>query len=218
MITKQCEFCSKEFKTKLSTKALFCSKKCFYENTKYQNSLLTEKECPRCNQVKSLDCFYKDERAGSKTTSECKECLCKRSWPDDEEKRLKINEKSKNYYWKNKEKSSLNCKKRTKEIRDIVLKGYGGETPCCACCGENIADFLTIDHIYNNGAEDRKGKAKGWNRGSYLYRRLMKENFPEGFQLLCWNCNTSKYRNKGICAHKLLIKNNEDYLLTKHKD
>ncbi len=25
---------------------------------------------------------------------------------------------------------------------------------------------------------------------------------PEGFQVLCWNCNLGKYYNGGVCPHR----------------
>ena len=34
-----------------------------------------------------------------------------------------------------------------------------------------------------------------------IYIWLKNNNFPEGFQVLCFNCNCGKARNKGICPH-----------------
>jgi len=33
-----------------------------------------------------------------------------------------------------------------------------------------------------------------------LYLWLEKQNYPEGFQVLCANCNTA--RTKGVCPHQ----------------
>ena len=65
----------------------------------------------------------------------------------------------------------------------------------CKCCGETIRQFLTIDHINNDGAEHRKSIT------SDLYTWLIKNNFPDTFQTLCHNCNTGKHRNGGVCPH-----------------
>ena len=93
-------------------------------------------------------------------------------------------------------------KNRNKGYRNKVFDHYGW---ICKCCGENNSEFLTIDHINNNGAEHRKEKA---GSGSNIYRWLIKNNFPEGFQTLCYNCNCAKqFRGKGECPHK-----NQDYL------
>ena len=38
--------------------------------------------------------------------------------------------------------------------------------------------------------------------GTKFYRWLKRNNFPEGFQVLCFNCNCGKEINKGVCPHK----------------
>jgi ribosomal protein L40E len=34
-----------------------------------------------------------------------------------------------------------------------------------------------------------------------LYRWLVKNGFPAGFQVLCRNCNWGKHANDGVCPH-----------------
>lgn len=84
-------------------------------------------------------------------------------------------------------------------IRIEVFKHYGGTEIKCACCGETIQEFLTLDHINNDGAKQRNepGMPRG---GTNFYRWLKKHNYPEGFQVLCWNCNCSK-GYWGYCPH-----------------
>lgn len=83
------------------------------------------------------------------------------------------------------------------KLRSDVLAAYGG---ACACCGETEPDFLTIDHVNNDGAAHRR--ALGTNSGHQVYRWLRDRGFPkEGFQLLCWNCNASK-AHRGSCPHQ----------------
>lgn len=83
----------------------------------------------------------------------------------------------------------LSCKQK-------VIEAYGGK---CACCSESTIEFLTIDHINNDGAEDRK--ANGNKLGGKLYRWLIKNNFPQGmYQILCYNCNCAK-GFFGYCPH-----------------
>jgi hypothetical protein len=82
---------------------------------------------------------------------------------------------------------------RRVERRAQVLAHYGAR---CACCGENTPEFLSIDHIAGNGAAHRKEIGEG----SRLYAWLIKNNFPEGFQLLCYNCNHAK-GHRGECPH-----------------
>lgn len=88
------------------------------------------------------------------------------------------------------------------ELRRRVFGHYSNQTFKCACCGESEQDFLVIDHTNGRGNEHRRaifgGIAGG---GQRMHRWLVKEGFPEGFQLLCANCNTSKGKH-GACVHK----------------
>lgn len=78
----------------------------------------------------------------------------------------------------------------------IVLTHYGGNPPKCACCGETHIEFLTIDHINGGGCKHRK--QIGTNN---INRWLIKNNFPEGYRVLCMNCNTSR-GFYGYCPHQ----------------
>lgn len=83
--------------------------------------------------------------------------------------------------------------------REQVFAAYGGYK--CNCCGESEPMFLSIDHIDNNGAEERKsGQYAGSGYG--FYRWLRKSGFPPGYQVLCMNCNTGKHKNGGVCPHQ----------------
>jgi hypothetical protein len=79
---------------------------------------------------------------------------------------------------------------KRKNIKDRAdaISYYGGK---CAICGEDLFIFLTIDHINNNGAEHRK------KVGHKLATWLRQNNYPEGFQVLCMNCNHAKWRVGG---------------------
>ena len=72
----------------------------------------------------------------------------------------------------------------------------------CQCCGEKEIDMLTLDHINNDGAHHRKFNP---NTGKNLVGYVIKNNFPDGYQVLCMNCNLSKSkpRNKKRCVHKI---------------
>lgn len=89
-------------------------------------------------------------------------------------------------------------KKRSRQKKRLsCLTHYGGDPPKCQCCGETEYGFLTIDHINNDGNEHRKQI-----KIDCIYGWLIKNNFPEGFQVLCYNCNLGKAQNNGICPHK----------------
>jgi len=84
-------------------------------------------------------------------------------------------------------------RKRVKETREKILELYGHR---CACCGETEPIFLTLDHINNDGSKERKMGA----RTSYI--QAIKNYDPTRYQILCYNCNMGRARNKGVCPHK----------------
>ena len=71
-------------------------------------------------------------------------------------------------------------------IKKKVLEHYGLK---CNYCGNNQIEYLTIDHINGGGIEHRR-KCGNSSFGVYLW--IIRNNFPEIFQTLCYNCNCSK--------------------------
>jgi len=117
------------------------------------------------------------------------------------ERRKQINEKARN---KNPER--LHQLKRFAHYRwrernkTTVMEHYSKGPPWCACCGESERDFLVVDHVYGHGNEHRRktfGRIQG---GWQLYKWLIDQGFPLGFQVLCYNCNASKGKH-GNCVH-----------------
>ena len=78
----------------------------------------------------------------------------------------------------------------------------------CVCCGETEIVFLTVDHINGGGSEERRRTNQ--HTGSFL-RYLKKQGYPEGYQVLCWNCNCGRVQNGGICPHKTVSKREPAY-------
>jgi len=98
------------------------------------------------------------------------------------------------------------------ERRLNVLQTYSkrlsnSDIPCCNCCGENShIEFLAIDHIAGKKQMDsERGLIKlGYSSkldGNGLVNWLIHNDFPEGFQILCHNCNLAK-GHYGKCPHK----------------
>jgi hypothetical protein len=112
------------------------------------------------------------------------------------------NKQSQKNYEKHKERILKQHKERRASIKLRVLTHYGGNPPHCQCKGCYYLDhdcptqFLTIDHINNDGAEHRKQIGE-----HTIYHWLIKHNFPEGYQVLCMNCNWAKRLN-GVCPHE----------------
>lgn len=80
----------------------------------------------------------------------------------------------------------------------IVLVHYGGDPPKCVCCGETYLEFLSIDHI-NGGGRKHLKQIGCYGQGFYAW--LIKNNFPEGYRVLCINCNFS-LGHYGYCPHR----------------
>jgi len=101
-------------------------------------------------------------------------------------------------YVNNREKMIKGQLTRTIKYRDTVYAHYGN---VCVCCGETNPFFLTVDHVNNDGNKHLNGKGNRMS-GTSLYLRIIKDNYPDNFQILCMNCNFGKARNKGVCPHK----------------
>lgn len=91
-----------------------------------------------------------------------------------------------------------------RQLRLLVLQHYSSIIPFCACCGEKEIKFLSIDHINGGGSKHRKGICNG--KGGNMSAWLRKNNFPDGFQVLCHNCNMAK-GFYGQCPHREIINN-----------
>ena len=156
------------------------------------------KKCGYCKQIKPREGFYKNRGHKDGYCSVCKECNKNYSAQYYIKNKEKIKEKSqeyhKKYYKKFRERHLLNSKKLAQKLKKEIFQHYGLR---CVCCGESNIQFLTIDHINNDGGKHRKELGL-----KTIYRWLKKSSYPKGFQTLCYNCNLGKAANGGICPHK----------------
>lgn len=100
------------------------------------------------------------------------------------------------YRQRHKERIDARHKEKRKKERLTVFSHYG---LACSCCGESTYEFLCIDHMNGGGNKHRK-TLKGQGSNS-LYKWLIQERFPSGFQTLCHNCNMAKGFYKE-CPHQ----------------
>jgi hypothetical protein len=150
---------------------------------------ITRKRCTACGEWKPLDVdhFYrrKTKSGYSETSWEswCRSCRLARrtAWGIQ------------NQQWIAEYGRSSRAEQRMK-----VLRHYGGESPACACCGESELAFLAVDHI--DGGGNQHAKEIG-GAGSNLIRWLIDHDYPDGFQILCHNCNVAK-SILGACPHQ----------------
>lgn len=74
------------------------------------------------------------------------------------------------------------------EVRAKVFAHYG---EICACC--DSTENLSIDHVGGGGGGHRRTEFGPHNVGSYRFDLwLIREGFPEDYQVLCVPCNQSK--------------------------
>lgn len=76
--------------------------------------------------------------------------------------------------------------KRRRRLRNRVLIHYSKvDYPCCVDCGEWDIRCLSIDHINGGGTQHRKETGSGVK----FYHWLEKNNYPQGYDTVCMNCN-----------------------------
>lgn len=102
-------------------------------------------------------------------------------------------------YHPNPEKYKQSRRDQKRLLKIETLKHYGG---VCVCCGESNLLFLTIDHINGNGGQHRRQLGMGNGGGHVFYQWLKNNHFPNGYQVLCFNCNCGRAINNGVCPHE----------------
>lgn len=139
------------------------------------------KRCARCKETKLKELFRSDNSRKDGFHPWCKAC-------DTE------------YLKSRKHRYQANKNKRARELhkeqRLRVLQHYSrAAIPYCACCAESYLEFLGIDHINGGGNQDKK------IHKCNFYTWLEKRGYPEGFRVLCHNCNQS-LGAYGYCPHR----------------
>lgn len=94
----------------------------------------------------------------------------------------------KEYRKKNRDKLNKANKERREKIKIIVLTKYGNGKLACVHCGFDDLRALCIDHIDGGGKEEYDSLPSP----DAMYRKLIKNNYPKGYQTLCMNCNWIK--------------------------
>ncbi len=72
-------------------------------------------------------------------------------------------------------------------LKAAVIEKYGGR---CKCCDEKAIQFLTVDHVHNNGKQERIKLGSGYG----IYRKLLRyKRVLKSYTILCFNCNIAKF-------------------------
>lgn len=90
-------------------------------------------------------------------------------------------------------------RKSANKRRMAALSYYSNGDIKCACCEDGHIEFLVIDHINGGG---RKHRAEIGDGGQSIFSWLKKNNYPQGYRVLCHNCNSS-LGHYGYCPHEL---------------
>lgn len=97
------------------------------------------------------------------------------------------------------------------KLKVAAIHHYSNGTMACTYCGYNTdLDAMCLDHINDDGAEQRKAlncSSRGGINGTTIYERLKALGWIDGLQVLCFNCNTIKeLRRKrgGKTSHEML--------------
>ncbi len=144
------------------------------------------------------DCGKASPLAGEGRCPACKErytTSCRQRTSETKEKTRQTNA-----VWReqNRDMVRQNAKRSREKVRRETLHHYGG---VCACCGESTLAFLTLDHVDGNGNIHRRALFGENISGHVFYRKMQQLGYPDGLQVLCWNCNMAK-AHYGICPHQ----------------
>lgn len=127
--------------------------------------------------------------------------------------------KEKKFKYYNNNKDKINSKRRANYsyLREKLLNILGNK---CIICGITNSDFLTIDHINDNGAEERR---KSGNSGTALVKHLNSLGWPEdyikeNYQILCWNHNCTKTHRKYFDIPSDQLNRRQRYLIKLWKE
>jgi len=155
----------------------------------------------RAERLKLCSTCYIHPREESKTR--CKRCLeiaRIRNEKIRNDPKLTLDRRRRASLWQKENKERRNARTRVyrNKIKMMVLEHYGMKCNCPGGCDVTEPKFLTIDHISGGGKKHRESIGR---TGGDFYAWLVKNNYPEGFQVLCFNCNCAK-GFFGKCPHE----------------
>ena len=147
------------------------------------NSELSVKTCNACGQTKPYSEFHRHGNCIGGVTTTCKSCRAAR-----------------NAVWTAANRERVNAAAARRRLE--ALRHYSTTPePSCACCGEGTLAFLTFEHIGGGGGQHRRKTG-----GGGFISWLRSNGYPDGFEVLCMNCNHGRRVNGGLCPHDELVR------------
>jgi hypothetical protein len=107
--------------------------------------------------------------------------------------------KKREYVKNNRQKVSTSKQQTIINRRNEALTKYGGKHPACTCCGEQDNESLCIDHVRGGGNAHRRSINRLAGYAFYVW--LKQNKYPDGFRVLCLNCNDA-IALFGCCPHR----------------
>lgn len=141
--------------------------------------------CATCKIYKTKSEYHPSGTTWNLMRSHCKECRSiekkrRKGIPELHEKKLQEN------------------RDYRKKVKEDIIEHYTRGRMKCKFCGISDMEVLTLDHINGKGRKHREDIGGS----GVFYNWIIRENFPEGFQVLCRNCNTIKMHENKEFAYK----------------
>ncbi len=210
-VRKKCLRCGAGYEVipSMEESSKYCSEACKYNDPLYRRGESVvrigeevRKICRKCKIPLPLDSFAYQERGLLKRYSMCNPCKAVKMADTYASTRTERLAKGKKWQTENRERANAIARKHNQKVKAEAIKEYGGR---CACCGETEPKFLSVDHIYNDGAQERRETSKGgrgYGSAGSIWRYLRQRGYPKDrYQLLCFNCNCAK-GFYGQCPHQ----------------
>ncbi len=149
---------------------------------------VAEKRCIRCELVKPQSEYHKAKSRVDGLQAWCKQCASEYQMANRDAGNTRLRA------WRARNPEAQG--RYLKQARIDCIAHYSStDPPTCACCGVHEPEFLVIDHIHGGGGKERR------ELGRSLFPNLRKKGYPDGYQVLCWNCNSAKHYH-GMCPHE----------------
>lgn len=99
--------------------------------------------------------------------------------------------------------TSCRSMKERAQLKIAFLREFNST---CSCCGETDPRFLTLDHVQDDGNTHRETLKE-----HQIMRQAKSAGWPrERYTCLCFNCNSGRSINGGVCPHKCISR--KDYV------
>lgn len=154
--------------------------------------LPSPRPCKKCGRTLDAIQFKKSNRGNV-----CKKCddLRVSEWCNQHPENLKVSAKKANSTLQNKERMNKWQREKGQKNKIKIINHYSRGSMKCKECGFNDIRALSVDHIDGGGCKHRKSIGRDGGRSFYTW--IIKNNYPDGFQILCFNCQSIKRFVKG---------------------